>query len=93
MYDTVPGTCSVPDWIAETVDTRNVVQIRLGVREKLRSLISHCTLYKNDEEGFMQGGGGGGLPLCALQYMPLAAPNCLWVDAVPQELSKRWKRM
>jgi hypothetical protein len=54
MYDTVTP-CRVPDWIAETVETRNVVNLRLGVRDKLDLLVGHCKLYKKDAEAFLRG--------------------------------------
>lgn len=54
MYDTVTP-CRVPDWIAETVETRNVVNLRLGVRDKLDQLVENCKLYKKDADAFLRG--------------------------------------
>lgn len=56
MYDTVAsGDVSVPDWIAETVETRNTVSLRLGVTDKVEKLSKKCKLYKNDPEAFLRG--------------------------------------
>jgi hypothetical protein len=55
MYDTLPSS-RVPDWIAETVDTRNEVTLKGNVREKSLTLIrTKCKLYRGDVDEFWAG--------------------------------------
>lgn len=55
QYDTLPSS-RVPDWIAETVGTRNEVFLKNGIREKSIPLIrSKCKLYRNEVDEFWAG--------------------------------------
>lgn len=55
QYDTLSDS-RVPDWIAETVGTRNEVSLKNGVREKSIPLIrTKCKLYKNAVDEFWAG--------------------------------------
>lgn len=51
-YDSVPGAM-IPDWIKDSIDTRNSVSLEAGVQEKSKALLKQfCEIYRNDEELF-----------------------------------------
>lgn len=55
-YDTVPTeTYRFPFWIAETIDTRNVVSLAPGVSDTVRYLARSLKQYKNAPDEFLKG--------------------------------------
>lgn len=55
-YDTVPSSnYRFPEWIADTIETRNVVTVAEEVWENVRRLSPSLKQYKNDHVAFMQG--------------------------------------
>jgi tRNA (adenine37-N6)-methyltransferase len=55
-YDTVEP-CKIPQWILETIDTRNTVLFALGAIESARSksVSSKLKQYKNEPDLYLQG--------------------------------------
>jgi len=53
-YDTV-SSFKVPQWIAETIDTRNKVLVAPNVEESVLAIASKLKHYKNDAKLFMAG--------------------------------------
>lgn len=54
-YDSVPGA-HVPTWIEGSIDTRNEVTVRAGVREGASRLLQKCCkLYRKQEDLFWKG--------------------------------------
>lgn len=55
QYDSL-SKCSVPDWISETIETRNEVKLKSGVKEKsVRLIQSKCKLYQKDVDAYWAG--------------------------------------
>ncbi len=55
-YDTVPAEESrIPEWIQETVYTRNTVEIRPHCEEYVRKIQNRLVQYKNAPEAFILG--------------------------------------
>lgn len=53
MYDTMDNPM-VPQWIEETIDTRNVVTVYADVPAKVKAICHKFKQYKNEHELFMQ---------------------------------------
>ena len=55
-YDTVPPEdFRIPEWIQETVYTRNTVNIRPHCAEYVRKIQNRLVQYKNEPEAYLQG--------------------------------------
>ena len=55
-YDTVPAQMyRVPDWIARTIETRNVVTAVPSVQEAVQRIAGSLKQYKHDPDAFMRG--------------------------------------
>ena len=55
-YDTVPPEdFRIPEWIKETVHTRNTVNIRPHCEEYVRKIQNKLVQYKNDPEAYLLG--------------------------------------
>ena len=49
IYDSVsPDQCRIPDWIADTIGTRNTVVVQPEARTQARLLAVRMTLYRDD---------------------------------------------
>ena len=48
-YDNVPeGLYRIPDWISETIYTRNTVTVLPRARDQVRGLVSQLRMYRDD---------------------------------------------
>lgn len=55
QYDSLVE-CRVPDWISDTIGTRNEVVLKSGLKEKsIRLIQSKCKLYQKDVDAFWAG--------------------------------------
>jgi hypothetical protein len=64
MYDSILDA-RVPTWIEESIETRNTVTVRAGVKTSSERLLKKCCkLYRKQEELFWKG--GCKLVLCCL---------------------------
>ena len=55
-YDTVPQY-RIPDWIAETVHTRNVVTVNQTCVDYVRTIQEKLLQYRNEPDEYMKGTG------------------------------------
>jgi len=54
MYDTVSPEPRVPQWIMETIDTRNEVTVHKSVPDKVQRIEKKLRQYKNDGVAFLK---------------------------------------
>lgn len=55
-YDTVPaGESRIPEWIQDTVYTRNTVNIAPHCEEYVKSIKGKLVQYKNEPEEYIKG--------------------------------------